>query len=86
MRERQLLTALGNLRERGAVERAGPILSLEIEKVEHAARLVHEGHQLDAAGVKDPEGLLAEVLSSSTLFTANSSFLSERQGHRGCMY
>ena len=85
MRARPLVIVLGNLHKHGAVERAGPVLALEIEMVEHAALLVHENHQLDPARIKDPEGLQTEVLSSSTLFTKNSSFLSERQRHRGCM-
>ena len=80
---RPLITALENLRERGTIERAGPVLELGNEDLQHAARLVHECHQLDAAGVEDPEELLAEMLSSGTLFTADSSHLSERQGHRG---
>ena len=70
-----MITALQNLRERGAVERAGPVWSLEIEKVEHAARIVHEGHQLDAVGVNNPNGLRAEVLSSGMLLAANSNIL-----------
>ena len=82
---RPLVAALENLSEGCSIERAGPVLALVIEDVQHAARLVQEGHQLDAAGVKDPEGLQTEVFSLTTLFTANSSFLLKRQQHRECM-
>ena len=77
-RARPLVAALKNLRKRGAIKRADLVLTLEIEKVEHAARLGHEGHQLDAVGVKDPVNLLAELLSSGALFAVDSSLLSER--------
>ena len=84
MRTRQLVTAIGNLCKRGSVESAGSALALEIEKVEHAARVVHESHQLDAAGVMDPEDVLAELLGSGTLVATNSSHLSKRQWHKNC--
>ena len=81
-RARQLVAEIKNLRKRGAIDRADPVLALEIEKIQHAARLVHERHQLDAVGVDDPVNLLTELLSSGALFTADSSLLSERQWHR----
>ena len=81
-RARPLVAVLKNLCKRGAIERAYPVLALEIEEVEHAARLVHEVHQLDAVGVEDPVNLLAELLSPGALLAADSSLLSERQGHR----
>ena len=58
------ITALENLHKRGAIRSADQVLAHAIEKVEHAARLAHEGYQLDAAGMKDPIDLLAELLSS----------------------
>ena len=83
-RARPLVAAVEELRERGAVERSDSVLTLEIEDVQHAARLVHEGHQLDNARVENPEDLLAEILSSGTMFTGDSRLLSRRPGHRGC--
>ena len=82
-RARPLVAALKNLRRRGAIERANPVLALEIE-VEHAARLVYEGHQLDAVGTKNPVDLLADLLSSDALLATDSSLLSERQRYRIC--
>ena len=66
-----------NLRKRGAIERADTVLALKIEEVEHAARLVHKFHQLDAVGVEHPVDLLTELLSSGALFAADSSLLSK---------
>ena len=83
-RPRPLVAALEYLRERGTIERTDPILALKIQKVEHAARLVHEGHQLDAFGVENPIDFLSELLSSSTLLPADSSLLFKRQKHRMC--
>ena len=83
-RSRPLITALNNLRLRGVIERADPVLTLQIEKVEHASWLVHESYHLDAVGVEDPVDLLAKLLISGALFTANSSLMSKRQVHRGC--
>ena len=80
---RPLVAAPENLGESGSIERAGPFLAVEVEDVQHAARLVHEGHQLNAAEVEDPEDLLAELLDLGALFAADSGLLSRRQWHRG---
>ena len=75
--------ALENLSEGGSIERAGPVLAVEVEGVQHATLFVNEGHQLDAAGVEDPDDLFAELLGSGTLLPADSSILSKPQWHRG---
>ena len=69
-------STLENLRNRGAIERTGTVLAIEVEDVLLASWLVHEGNQLDFAEVEDPEDLLAGILSSGTLLATDSSLLS----------
>ena len=80
-RSRPWVAALEDLRQAGSVESAGPIFAAGVEEVKHSARFVQECHSVDAT-VKDPEDLLAEMLSSGALLAANSGFLIARQGHR----
>ena len=80
---KSLVATPEHLSEGCSIKRAGPVLAVEVEDVKHAARLVREGHQLNAAGVEDTEDLLTELVDLGALFTANSGLLSRRQGHRG---
>ena len=75
-----MVAALENLGEGCSVERAGPFMALEVDDVQHAARLVHQGHQLNAAGVEDPEDLLVELLDSGALFAADSASCRDGKG------
>ena len=65
------------------IERACQLLAVEVENLQHSALLVQEGYSLDSAGVEDTEDLLAELLDSGALYTANSGVLPRRQEHRG---
>ena len=82
---RPLVDALQHLGKRGTVKNARKVLAVEVNNVQHTARLVYESHMFDAAGVDDPVDLLDELLDSGALLASNSCLLSATiKSERAC--
>lgn len=70
---KRLFHTLKHLVQRCDVESANPVLAVQVEDVEHDARLVHEHYVLDADRVDNPVDLLAELFDVNALLASDSS-------------